>query len=226
MLGGIKLFLKYLKTKQKLKKQGSKLRSWHLGENVSIGNHCNISKRVTLSDNVSIGDFTYLNSDKYWITLESNVSIGKYCSIAPGVHIGAGNHDHALVTTHPILFNPCFEGVLGLEKGMQRANGLIDKDKCTFIGHDVWIGLRATIKRGVKIGNGAIIAGGSVVVKDVPDYAIVGGNPAKIIKYRTSAENIESFQQNEDKMWWNWDNDTLKENFASLYDFETYKKFF
>ena len=70
------------------------------------------------------------------------------------------------------------------------------------IGNDVWIGQNVTINRGVKIGNGAIIAAFSVVTKDVPAYAIVGGNPAKIIKLRFSPKEIEELQ---DIQWWNYE---------------------
>lgn len=69
------------------------------------------------------------------------------------------------------------------------------------IGHDVWIGARVLITRGVHIGNGAIIAGGAVVTKDVPAYAIVGGVPARILRYRFPEEIIERFQK---LKWWNY----------------------
>jgi len=161
----------------------------------------------------------------YWITVESNVKIGSFCSIAPGVHIGAGNHEYRYVTTHPILFDKYYEQKLNMPANIQKVNGLKDKDTKTYIGNDVWIGIDAIIKRGVKIGNGAIIAAGSVVVKDVPEYAIVGGNPAQIIKFRTTEENIKYLIENEDKMWWNWEEDKLIKNIDKLYDFEEYIKY-
>lgn len=220
----IKEVLYAFKLRQKLKKHNTRLRSYHISKNVDIGEWCSVAKRTKLGDNVKVGDFTYFNADKYWITVESNVNIGKYCSIAPGVHIGAGNHNVSYVTTHPILFDKYYLNALGSE-AKQQALGLIDTDVKTSIGNDVWIGLGAIIKRGVTIGNGAVIAGGSVVVKDVPPYAIVGGNPAKVIRMRTGEDNIAFFEENEKSMWWNWPREELSENLEKLYDFETYREF-
>lgn len=220
----LKSYLRFIKAKKHYKRKNTALHSWNFGSNVRLGFHCNIAKRTILGDNVEIGDYTYLNANKYWITVESNVKIGKYCSIAPGIHIGAGNHNYKNVTTHPFLFDRSYEPIFKFEANMQLQNGLIDCDTTTKIGNDVWIGLHAIIKRGVTIGNGAIIAAGSVVVKDVPDYAIVGGNPAKVIKYRTSEENISFFSKHEDAMWWNWDVDTIRQNLHCLYDFDKYRE--
>lgn len=215
--------IEYLKTfniQKKSRKNNTFIKTHNIGDDFKIGHNCLISKRVMISNNVSIGNFTYLNSSKYWITIESKVKIGSFCSIAPGVHIGAGNHDYNLVTTHPILFNKYY--LKYLEKDIQRKDGLVDRDLETIIGNDVWIGFNAIIKRGIKIGNGAVIAAGSVVVKDVPDYAIVGGNPAKVIKYRTSEENINIIKQNENKMFWHWNKEKLLNNFDKLYSFDDY----
>lgn len=221
-MGKIKKILRISKKIKKYKKVGTIIKSFNIEENVKLGSNCLVNKRVILQDNVEVGNFTYFNANKYWITVESNVKIGSFCSIAPGVHIGAGNHEYTYVTTHPILFDKYYERKLNLPKNSQKTNGLKDKDKITTIGNDVWIGLNSIIKRGVKIGNGAIIAAGAIVVKDVPDYAIVGGNPARIIKYRTTDENIEYIKNIEDKMWWNWNNEQLRNNFDKLYDFDEY----
>lgn len=77
------------------------------------------------------------------------------------------------------------------------------------INNDVWIGMKSTIMGGVTVGNGAIIAAHSVVTKDVPPYAVVGGVPAKIIKYRFTEDIIEGLQKSE---WWNQPDDVLREN--------------
>lgn len=224
MVSVIKKIINVNKMKKKYKKVGTIINSINIANSVKIGENCLINKRVILEENVQVGDFTYFNSSKYWITIESNVKIGKYCSIAPGVHIGAGNHEYNYVSTHPILFDKYYEDKLNMPANTQKANGLKDKEVQTIIGNDVWIGIGAIIKRGVKIGNGAIIAAGSIVVKDVPDYAIVGGNPAKIIRYRTTEENIKFFEENEDKMWWNWDKKDVINNMNKLYDFDEYVK--
>lgn len=222
MLSSIKMYFysKYLKLN--LKRHNTILNSINIGKNVHIGNNCIISKRVILGDNVSIDNFTYLNSSKYWITIESNVKIGKFCSVAPGVFIGAGNHDYNFVTTHPILFDSYYDDVTNLNSEKRKANGLKDKDCATVIGNDVWIGQNAILKRGIRVGNGAVIAGGSVVVKDVPPFAIVGGNPAKIIKFRMSKERIEKVLENGEKMWWNKSITEIVSEIENMYDIERY----
>lgn len=222
MLDAIKMYFysKYLKLN--LKRHNTILNSINVGKNVQIGNNCIISKRVILGDNVSIDNFTYLNSSKYWITIESNVKIGKFCSVAPGVFIGAGNHDYNFVTTHPILFDSYYDDVTNLDSVKRKANGLKDKDCITIIGNDVWIGQNAILKRGISVGNGSVIAGGSVVVKDVPPFAIVGGNPAKIIKFRMSKERIEKVLENDEKVWWNKSITEIASEIENMYDIERY----
>ena len=79
------------------------------------------------------------------------------------------------------------------------------------IGNDVWIGSKATVFGGVKVGNGAVIAAGAVVTKDVPPYAIAGGVPAHIIRYRFDEDKINRL---EEIAWWNWDDDKIKRNKA------------
>jgi len=97
----------------------------------------------------------------------------------------------------------------GFEMYRKTASGyLVD------IGHDVWIGADVKIMDGVSIGNGAVVAAGAVVTKDVPPYAIVGGVPAKIIKYRFTQDQIELLQQFE---WWNMPEDWIRENWQ-LFD--------
>ncbi len=225
MISKLKKMINFYIIKNKYKRIGTKIKTCCLGKNLMIGEKCVVSKNVILGDSVCIGDFTYLNSSKYWITIESNVKIGKFCSIAPGVFIGAGNHDYTFVTTHPILFDRVIEKKLNLNKHIQKVEGLKDKDIITEIGNDVWIGLNSCIKRGVKIGNGAVIASGSIVVKDVPDYAIVGGNPAKVIKYRTTNKNIDFLKNNYNNAWWNWKIDELIKNIDYMYDFDKYVQF-
>ena len=141
------MVLKKILLRKKYNKNNSIVKTINIENDLIIGSYCNISKRVVIANNVEIGDFTYLNASKYWITIESNTSIGKYCSIGPGVHIGAGNHDYTFVTTHPILFDKYYEKKLN-KFDFQNANGLVDIDRKTIIGNDVWIGLNAIIKRG------------------------------------------------------------------------------
>ena len=103
----------------------------------------------------------------------ARLSIGRYCSIAPGVtFILEDEHPYRGLSTYPFKVKRGFAEHEAVSKGDIR------------VGDDVWLGLGATVCSGVAIGQGAIVAAGSVVVKDVPPYAIVGGNPAKFIKWR------------------------------------------
>ncbi|WP_461248799.1 CatB-related O-acetyltransferase, partial [Treponema sp. R6D11] len=104
---------------------------------------------------------------------DTKLIIGNYCSISPGVQfLLGGEHRTDSISTYPFLVQ-CF----GHEREAGSKGDII-------IGDDVWIGLNAIICTGIKIGQGAIVAAGSVVTKDVEPYAIIGGNPAKLIKYR------------------------------------------
>lgn len=109
----------------------------------------------------------------------SRLIIGNYCSIASSaIFMVGGGHNYKLMSTYP--FKKYYENI----------DESIDKGD-TYISDDVWIGERATIMGGVHIGQGAVVAAGAVVTKDVPPYAIVGGVPAKVIKYRFEPDMIE-----------------------------------
>lgn len=128
--------------------------------------------------NVSIGNYSYGIIDFHAIT-NNRLYIGNFCSIAENVTFLAGlDHPTNLVSTYP--FKSYFmNGIDAISKGD------------IIVDDDVWIGYGATILSGVHISQGAIIAAGAVVTKDVPPYAIVGGVPAKILKYRFSKEIIQ-----------------------------------
>jgi acetyltransferase-like isoleucine patch superfamily enzyme len=126
------------------------------------------------------------------------IRIGNYCSIASNCTFLMSHHDMSLVTTSPCEWS-VFPHGKGNPSGFSRGD--------VIIGNDVWIGANVTIMDNVRIGNGAIVAAGSIVTKDVPDYAIVGGNPARVIKYRFNEEQIKGLLETE---WWNFDEETLK----------------
>jgi virginiamycin A acetyltransferase len=135
--------------------------------------------------------------------------IGRYCSFARNVSILNGNHPIKFKSVHPFFFNP----VLGY------INRLLIKRTKLIIGNDVWIGRNVTILPSVScIADGSVIGAGSVVVKDVPPYAVVAGNPAKIIRYRFSEKTINEIIQS---AWWNKSIEELREN---QYEFESFIK--
>jgi acetyltransferase-like isoleucine patch superfamily enzyme len=132
-------------------------------------------------DCVQVGDYTYGDINVLRLDESSSLTIGRFCSIAPEVCFLMGaEHSTNHLSTFPFKVK-----LLGNEESEATSKGNI------YIEDDVWIGFRTTILSGVQIGRGAVIAAGSVVTKDVPPYAIVGGVPAKIIKYRFESKMIE-----------------------------------
>ena len=132
-------------------------------------------------DCVKIGKYTYGGICVYNFNSNNTLTIGNYCSIASDVMFIL-NADHNLQTVSTFPFKAkCLQ--MDAQEGLSKGDIVVEDD--------VWIGFRATIMSGVRIGKGAVIAAGAVVTKDVPPYAIVGGVPAHIIKYRYSKELID-----------------------------------
>jgi len=129
--------------------------------------------------------------------------IGAYCSIAPGAKIGGlGRHPTDWISTHPAFYSTLGQaGLAFADKDM------VDECVQTKIGNDVWIGTNAIIMDGVTVHDGAVIGAGAVVTKDVPPYAVVGGVPAKVIRYRFSDEIIDEIRS---LQWWDWPTGVLQ----------------
>ncbi len=137
---------------------------------------------------------------------EGHVLIGRYCSIARGVQFYIGlNHAMEKVTTYP------FDTVN--DDAQFRPSASCPGPRQIIIGNDVWIGNDVTIMGGVRIGNGAVIGAGSVVAKDVPPYAVVVGNSARIVRYRFSEEIIQKLQKIK---WWYWQDNVIRENYELM----------
>lgn len=167
-----------------------------LGNDVFFEAPCVISRACNLKSHISVGAFTVLTDSRYEGYI-GNVDIGRYCSIAYGVNIGMFEHPVDWLSTSTRQYLP------GHVQGAKPVNiRHFEANPRTIIGNDVWIGTGATLIDGVTIGDGAIVAAGAVVTKDVPPYAIVGGVPARIIKYRFSEDVIRELLE---LKWWQYD---------------------
>lgn len=131
-----------------------------------------------------------------------NTVIGSFCSIANNVVIGGAMHPVDWVSMSPVFY----EGRDSVKRKFSKHKR--GADKRTYIGHDVWIGQGALIKQGVRIGTGAVVGMGAVVTKNVADYEIVAGNPARLIKKRFDDELICALLKT---AWWNFSDDRLNE---------------
>ncbi len=138
------------------------------------------------------------------------VYIGHFTSIADDIEIYlGGNHYTQYVSSYPfgLIKNDIFPNALSISSNLNLNGSYGNGD--VHIGSDVWIGSHTTIMSGVKIGDGAVIAANSHIVKDVPPYAMVGGNPARVIKYRFSEDQIEALLRIK---WWEWPDEKINEN--------------
>ena len=170
-----------------------------------VNNNCQISKKATIYrhariNKVSIDDYTYIGKE----TIIHDTTIGKFCSISDCCVIGLPAHFISTISSSP-LFNYRKNGT----KSSWVTKDMEEKPFDVEIGNDVWIGYGAMIAGPAKIGNGAVVAGGAVVTKDVPPYAIVGGVPAKVIRYRFPQEVIDELNR---LQWWNLPDEVLKKN--------------
>jgi acetyltransferase-like isoleucine patch superfamily enzyme len=156
---------------------------------------------------MSFGKYTYGTPTIHWKNNDAKLVIGNFCSIAGNVNIYlGGNHRKDWVTTYP--FGHIHQNIFNNFNG----NGHPTTKGNVIIGNDVWIGNNVTIMSGVTIGDGVVIANNSHVVTNIEPYSLVGGNPAKLIKYRFSQEQIKKLLQIK---WWYWDDNKIN-NFAPL----------
>lgn len=176
-------------------------------------------KNIVKNPNIIVGDYTYYDDFEAVENFEKNVKylfdfigdqliIGKFCMIASDVTfiMNGANHLVNAISTYPFaIFGNGWEHAMDGKTYPLKGN--------TVIGNDVWIGHRAVILPGVKIGDGAIIGAFSVVTKEVEPYTIVGGNPAQPLRKRFSDAQIESLLQ---IRWWDWDIEKITRNLHHL----------
>jgi len=173
-------------------------------------------KNIITRPNIVVGSYTYYDDMKDAYNFEKNVLyhfefigdkliLGNFCAIASDVKfiMNGGNHELSPISTFP--FGIFGEGWEAVNEGVNVSEKYPNKGDM-IIGNDVWIGHNATLMPGIKVGNGVVIASESVVTKDVPDYAIVGGNPAQVIRMRYDDDTVRRLL---DIAWWNWDADKI-----------------
>lgn len=171
-----------------------------LSDNESIFEGFNKLSAGTFVFRSRIGLGTYIANARV-----QSASVGRFCSIGPGARIGGlGRHPTDWVSTSPSFYSNLNQNGLSF-----CSQNYYDELSNVTVGNDVWIGARVLVLDGVSIGDGAIIAAGSVVVKDVKAYEIVGGVPAKHIRDRCSIDVVSQLRA---LSWWDWPFDELAEN--------------
>jgi acetyltransferase-like isoleucine patch superfamily enzyme len=156
---------------------------------------------------LTVGSHTYGSPEVLWWGEDARLDIGRFCSIADGVTFFlGGNHRPDWVTTYPFMEFEDWPEATG-RKGHPATNGAVT------IGSDVWIGNGAVIMSGVTIGHGAVVAARALVTRDVPPYAIVGGNPARVIRHRFRPAVVEGLLG---LAWWTWPDDRIREALPDL----------
>jgi len=153
-----------------------------------LGRQVGLAVDVVVGDDVQIGDFTYVNRGAIVVS----ASVGRFCSIGYYSQIGVEDHPIDGLSTSPLLYGPA--NVVGATTHSSESNGP------AVLGSDVWIGGNAIVRQGVTIGHGAVVGANSVVIRDVPPYAVVVGAPARVVRFRFSDEVIAALLELE---WWN-----------------------
>lgn len=162
----------------------------------------------------SVGRYSYIGMN----ALINKTKIGAFCSIGNNFTSGLGIHPTNGISTSPMFYSTLKQNGTSLSQ-----DDKIEEFEDVRIGNDVFIGENVTLLSGVTIGNGAVVAAGAVVTKDVPAYAIVGGVPAKLIRFRYSQEQINAFERIQ---WWNFEDDQLKNVERMFYDVDEFIKEF
>jgi len=178
-------FRKYFRRNNAIR-YGAEVRNSKLGKFINISRYCFVT-------NSSINDYTSIGRNSVIV----NAIIGKFSSISWNVTIGATKHNYKKISSHAFTYLKYY--------GFTNRDNRIEIE--TKIGNDVWIGANVVIMPGIKVGDGAVIGAGSVVTKNIDDYQIVYGVPAKPKGYRFEKDEIEYIKG---LKWWEWSHDELK----------------
>jgi virginiamycin A acetyltransferase len=174
---------------------GRVIHSGRLAPSASLGQKCSIAMDVELGAEVKIGDHSYVNRG----TIVASGTIGRFCSVGYYCQIGMHEHPAGFASTSPSTYRR--QNLFGKPCAWDELS------RPPLIGNDVWIGSMAQILQGVVVGDGAIVAAGAVVTKAVPPYAIVGGIPAKLLRYRFDQSRIDALLR---LQWWDMSDDDLQ----------------
>jgi phosphonate metabolism protein (transferase hexapeptide repeat family) len=169
-----------------------------------FGRFCEVGARTRVAES-SFGDYSYVVSDSDIIY----TTVGRFCSIASHTRINPGNHPVDRVAMNHFTYR---SSAYGLGDDDPAFFDWRRKSRCT-LGHDVWIGHGAVVLPGVSMGNGAVAGAGAIVTKDVPAFAIVVGNPARLLRYRFPPEFMITLEQ---IAWWDWPDERLAAGMADF----------
>ncbi len=179
-------------------------------------------KPLVDAPNIEIGDFTYYDDPDgpdlfvqkcvlhHYDFIGDRLVIGRFCALAEGMRFIMNGANHAMSGFSTYPFNIFGHG---WEAGFEEATWRREIRGDTVVGSDVWIGMEAVVMPGIRVGHGAIVGAKSVVTHDVPDFAIVAGNPAKVVRMRFDAETVKRLL---DLAWWNWPVDKITRNLNAI----------
>ncbi|EPR43829.1 phosphonate metabolim protein, transferase hexapeptide repeat family [Desulfovibrio sp. X2] len=170
-----------------------------------LGRYCEVAARALLHE-VELGDYSYVMNDSDLMYAQ----VGRFCSIASHVRVNPSNHPMWRPSQHHFTYRPGGYGITAPEDdelfSWRRSDAVT-------IGHDAWLGHGVIVLPGRSVGIGAVVGAGSVVTRDVPDYAVVVGSPARVVRQRFAPEVAEALLR---IAWWDWEHERITAAFADF----------